>query len=300
VPEIPDLTLYVEALERHVVGRVLEGVRVVGPFFLRTVDPPLAEAAGRRVVDVRRIGKRIVVELDGGLFLVMHLMVSGRFRWRKPGAKVPLKTTNAVLDFGDGELHVTEASSRKRASLHVVRGREALRSFDAGGIEPLEADGDAFSDALRRENHTLKRTLTDPRLFAGIGNAYSDEILHRARLSPFALSQRLGDADVVRLRQATRAILSEWTTRLRQEVGDGFPKKVTAFRHGMAVHGRYGKPCPDCGSPVQRIRYAENEANYCATCQTEGRLLRDRGLSRLLKDDWPRSLEEMDRRLGRA
>jgi formamidopyrimidine-DNA glycosylase len=296
VPELPDVVLYVEALAARVVGQPLDGVRLASPFFLRSVDPPIAEAIGRRVGAVERLGKRIVIALDGDVFLVLHLMIAGRLHWRPRRARITGKVGVAAIDFGAGTLVVTEASSRKRASLHVVRGAEALRAHDRGGIEVLDADVAAFAATLRRESHTLKRALTDPRLFSGIGNAYSDEILHRARLSPVRLTGQLSDEEVARLHAATRETLVDWTERLRRETGAGFPEKVTAFRDGMAVHGRYRQPCPSCGAPVQRIRYAENETNYCARCQTGGTLLADRSLSRLLKSDWPRRLEELEDR----
>lgn len=294
MPELPDITVYIEHLERRIRGATLEGVRFATPFFLRSVDPPVAEAIGRKVSGLARIGKRIAVGLEGDLHLVVHLMIAGRLRFRDRGAAIPGKVGLAALDFSTGTLVVTEASTKKRASLHVVRGSDGLRALDPGGIEPLEADLAAFREALLRESHTLKRSLTDPHLFSGIGNAYSDEILHRARLSPVRLASRLTDAEIARLHEATQATLRLWLDRLREEAGDAFPEKVTAFREGMAVHGRYGKPCPDCGAPVQRIAYAENECNYCATCQTEGKLLADRSLSRLLRDDWPRTLEQLE------
>jgi formamidopyrimidine-DNA glycosylase len=301
VPELPDLTVYLEALERCVGGRRLERIELRGVSLLRSVDPPLREAEGRRVLGFRRVGKRLVLGLEGGLFLVIHLMIAGRLRWRGPGARAGGRDALAAFRFEHGTLLLTEASRRRRATLHLVRGEEALRAHDPGGIEVLDADLAAFRAALARESHTLKRALTDPRIFAGIGNAYSDEILHRARLAPTKLSQRLSDEEAARLFDAARATLAEWTARLRAEVGEGFPEKVTAFRGGMAVHGRFGEPCPACGSPVQRIVHAENESNYCATCQTGGRLLADRALSRLLRADWPRTLEELEERLpGRA
>ena len=296
MPELPDVVVYLEALERRILGRHLTGVRLFSPFVLRTVEPPVATLHGRRVLHLRRLGKRIVLGFEGDLHLVIHLMIAGRLRWGPPAAKGPGRIGLAALDFEDGTLLLTEAGSKRRASLHVVGGG-SLAEFERGGLEPLVADAVEFAARLRLESHTLKRTLTDPRLFSGIGNAYSDEILHRARLSPLKLSGRLADDEVARLYHATRAVLSEWTERLRHETGDGFPEKVTAFREGMAVHGRFRQPCPECGTPVQRIRYAENETNYCPSCQTEGRLLADRGLSRLLKADWPRSLEELDERL---
>ncbi len=297
MPELPDVVVYLEALERRIVGRCLLGVRLSSPFVLRTVDPPLSALAGREVRGLRRMGKRLVWEMEGELFLVIHLMIAGRFRWGSSGAKAPGKIGLAAFDFEGGTLLLTEAGSKRRASLHLMAGRPALAVFERGGLEPLEADAAAFAERLGSENHTLKRALTDPRLFSGIGNAYSDEILHRARLSPLQLTSRLSDEEAGRLYAATRAVLLDWTDRLRKEAGDGFPLKVTAFREGMAAHGRYRQPCPDCGTPIQRIRYAENETNYCPSCQTEGRLLADRGLSRLLKEDWPRSLEELDERL---
>ena len=296
MPELPDILAYLTALEPRVVGRKLESVRLGSPFLLRSVAPPLSAAEGRRVVGLERIGKRIVFALEGDLFLVLHLMVAGRLHWRKTGARVGGRGALAALDFEDGSLVLSEASTKKRASLHLVSGREALAAFDRGGIEPLETGEAAFREALARENHTLKRALTDPRLFSGIGNAYSDEILHRARLSPAKWTQRLSDEEASRLYAATRAVLEEWNARLGGSARAAFPEKVTAFREGMAVHGRYGKPCPDCGAPVQRIVYAENESNYCAVCQTEGRLLADRAMSRLLRGDWPKTLEELEER----
>ena len=294
VPELPDITVYVESLQRRVIGEELVDVRVRSPFLVRSVEPPLSSAKGRRVLDVRRLGKRIVFALEGELFLVLHLMIAGRLKWRDAGKKPVAKIDLAAFDFPRGTLLLTEAGSKRRASLHVVSGEGALADFDRGGLEVLDATSEQFAARLTSESHTVKRALTDPRLFSGIGNAYSDEILHRARLSPVKLTGRLTDDEMRRLFDATRAILTEWTDRLRAETGEGFPEKVTAFREGMAVHGRYGEPCPVCGSPVQRIRYADNETNYCAHCQTEGRLLADRALSRLLKKDWPRSLEEME------
>jgi formamidopyrimidine-DNA glycosylase len=294
VPEYPDIVAYLEALRPRIVGQRLERVRVSSPFLLRSVEPPIRGAEGRVVRGVRRLGKRIVFELEGGLYLVLHLMIAGRLRWRPPGAKPPGRIGLAALDFARGTLLVTEASSMKRASLHVVAGEAALRSHDPGGLEILEADLETFRARLGVESHTLKRALTDPRLFSGIGNAYSDEILHRARLSPVKLTRRLDDEEVERLFVAARATLGEWAARLRRETGNGFPEHVSAFREGMAVHGRYRQPCPDCGAPIQRITYADNETHYCARCQTGGRLLADRSLSRLLKDDWPRTLEELE------
>ena len=296
MPELPDILLYIHALRPRIVGQPITGLRLTSPFLLRSVDPPLSAAVGRPVTGLRRIGKRIVFAMEGELFLVFHLMIAGRFRWKETGAKVPGKVGLFALDFPNGTLILTEAGTQKRASLHVVQGREELARHDPGGIEVLDATLPEFAAALQRENHTLKRSLTDPHLFSGIGNAYSDEILHAARLSPFKLTNSLTDEEVRRLHDATTRTLRDWTERLLADTGDGFPEKVTAFREKMAVHGRYGQPCPVCGSPVQRIVYAANEANYCATCQTGGRLLADRSLSRLLKDDWPRSLEELEKR----
>jgi formamidopyrimidine-DNA glycosylase len=297
MPELPDVVVYLEALERRILGHRLEGLRVASPFVLRSVDPPVGAVAGRRVLGLRRMGKRLVWELEGDLYIVIHLMIAGRLRWAAAGAKVPGKVGLAAFDFEEGVLLLTEAGSKRRASLHLVAGAAGLAAFERGGLEPLDATETEFVSRLRLENHTLKRTLTDPRLFSGIGNAYSDEILHRARLSPVRLTTRLTDEEAARLHRATRAVLLEWTDRLRHETGEGFPEKVTAFRAGMAVHGRFRQPCPECGTPVQRIRYAENETNYCPSCQTEGRLLADRGLSRLLREDWPRSLEALEERL---
>jgi len=296
MPELPDIVVYLEAVEARVLGEVLQALRILNPFVLRTVEPTPQEAAGRRVVDLRRLGKRLVLALEGELFLVIHLMIAGRLRWLEPGARVPRKGCLAALDFEPGTLLLTEAGATRRASLHLVHGEQSLVEHQRGGLEVLEADLDAFRAALTRESHTLKRALTDPRLFSGIGNAYSDEILHRARLSPFQLSTRLEQAEVARLHRAAVDVLSEWVERLRAACGSGFPERVTAFREGMAVHGRYGQPCPVCGSPVQRIVYAANQANYCARCQTGGRLLADRSLSRLLKADWPKTLEELEER----
>jgi formamidopyrimidine-DNA glycosylase len=294
MPEIPDVVVYIERLRPRIEGQILEHIRMASPFLLRTVDPPIFEVEGRRVLGLRRLGKRIVVSLDADLFLVLHLMIAGRLHWKPRGAKVPGKVGLAAFDFVGGTLTLSEAGTKKRASLHVVRGEAALAAHDPGGLEVLEADASSFRIALQRENHTLKRALTDPRLFSGIGNAYSDEILHRARLSPLAMTHRLSEAEMTRLFEATRQTLLEWTVRLRREVGDGFPEKVTAFRKGMAVHGRFGLPCRVCGTAVQRIVYVENETNYCPRCQTNGKLLADRSLSRLLKHDWPRSIEELE------
>lgn len=294
MPELPDVVVYIERLRPRIEGQPLQRVRLASPFLLRSVEPSLDTVTGQPVIGLRRIGKRIVWAFPGDLFLVFHLMIAGRFHWNEPGAKLPGKIGLAAFDFPTGTLTLTEAGSKKRASLHVVRGATALAALDPGGLEVLDADEDRFRTALVRENHTLKRALTDPRIFSGIGNAYSDEILHRAGLSPLALTQRLSQAEIARLFTAVQETLHDWTERLRREVGDGFPEKVTAFRAEMAVHGRFGKPCPDCGAPVQRIVYAENETNYCPRCQTGGKVLADRSLSRLLKDDWPRTLEELE------
>ena len=294
MPELPDVTIYIEALEARILGQTLERVRLASPFLLRTVDPPLASAYGKKVRALRRVGKRIAIGLEDDLWLVVHLMIAGRLHWRERGAKLARKNAPAAFDFTNGTLVLTEAGSQKRASLHVVRGVEGLYALDAGGIEVLGAGVAAFSAALTSANHTLKRALTDPRTFSGIGNAYSDEILHRAQLSPVALTQKLDREQIQRLYDATQAVLIEWVGRLRADAHGEFPEKVTAFRDGMAVHGRYGKPCPVCGAKVQRIRYASNETNYCARCQTGGKLLADRGLSRLLREDWPRTLEELE------
>jgi formamidopyrimidine-DNA glycosylase len=299
VPELPDVELYLHALRSRIVGGRLERVRLATPFLLRSVDPPLDAAVGRTIVGLRRIGKRIVWELESELFLVFHLMIAGRFKWRERGAVVARKVGLAAFDFASGTLLLTEAATQKRASLHVVQGERDLAALDPGGLEPLTSSVEAFGDALRSENHTLKRTLTDPHVFSGIGNAYSDEILHRARLSPFKLTRQLTDADIGVLHAATLDTLTEWTDRLRSQAGDKFPEKVTAFHDEMAVHGRFGKACPRCGTPVQRIVHGEQEVNYCPTCQTEGRLLADRALSKLLKDDWPKTLDEMERRFNK-
>jgi len=299
VPELPDVVTYLEALKRFVVGQRLERIRLTSPFVLRTADPPLGDAFGKVLGAVRRLGKRIVFVLDGDFFVVIHLMIAGRFHWKAAGAKIPGKVGLAAFDFRTGTLMLTEASTKKRASIHIVRGEQGLEAFASSGIEPLVANIAAFREALGRENHTLKRALTDPGLFSGIGNAYSDEILHRARLSPLKLTRTLDEGEVERLFQATRATLMEWIKRLRAETGEGFPEHVTAFREGMAVHGRYGHLCPVCGTPVQRIVYAENEANYCPTCQTGGKLLADRALSRLLGSRRPKTVEELKERRGR-
>lgn len=300
MPELPDIEAYREALTIACVGRPLEGIRLATPFLLRSVEPPLSDFTGLTLTSVSRLGKRLVFEFPGERYLVLHLMIAGRLRWKKKGTKAPGKVGLATFDFPDGTLILTEQGTKRRASLHAVRGKAGLIPFVRGGLEPLDATPDEFIARLRLENHTLKRTLTDPRLFSGIGNAYSDEILHRAQLSPLKLSTRLTDPEARELRDATVALLTEYTTRLVAEARKSFPDKVTAFRPEFAVHGRYQKPCPVCGSPIQRIRYADNETNYCPTCQTDGKLLADRALSRLLKEDWPRSLEELDERLGNA
>ncbi len=292
MPELPDVTVYVECITAKVQGQPIERVRIANPFVVRSVDPPLYEIEGKTVRDVRRIGKRIAIGLDDDLWIVIHLMIAGRFRWLKPGAKIPGRLGLAAFDFAGGSLVLTEAGTQRRASITIVRGEESLDEFNRGGAEPLEIGEKEFADRLRSENHTLKRSFTDPRIFSGIGNAYSDEIFHRARISPIKLTSKLSVEEISRLYDATRAVLIEWTDRLRNEAGE-FPAKVTAFHEEMAVHGRFGKPCPVCGTPVQRIRYASNETNYCARCQTDGRLLADRALSRLLKQDWPRSIDEL-------
>ena len=296
MPELPDIALYLHALEPRIRGTRLERVRIGSPFVLRSTDPPVTEIEGRAVRELRRLGKRIVLGLDGDYFVVLHLMIAGRLRWKAPGAAIPGKIGLVAFDFDSGTLLVTETGSKHRASLHLARGAAALAAHDPGGLDALRATIDEFRGALTRESHTLKRTLTDPRLFDGIGNAYSDEILHAAKLSPLKLTSQLEEDEIARLYRATRDTLTAWIERLRLESGDRFPEKVTAFREGMAVHGRFRKPCPVCGSPVQRIRYAANEVNYCAVCQTGGRLLADRALSRLLKNDWPRSLDEWEAR----
>jgi formamidopyrimidine-DNA glycosylase len=293
MPELPDVLLYLHALASRVVGRRLERVKLFTPFLLRSVEPPLAAAEGKRVVGLRRVGKRIVLALEDDLFLVIHLMIAGRFQWKEDAAKAG-RIGLAAFEFEHGTLLLTEAGTKKRAALHVVRGEAGLRALDPGGLEPLECDFAAFHARWLRENHTVKRVLTDPHVFSGIGNAYSDEILHRARLSPFKWTTKLDAEEARRLFDATRATLREWIERLQQQTGAQFPTKVTAFRPEMAVHGRYGKPCPVCGAPVQRIVHAENESNYCARCQTGGKVLADRALSQLLKEDWPRTLEEWE------
>jgi formamidopyrimidine-DNA glycosylase len=294
MPELPDVELYLHALRQRIVGARLERVRLASPFLLRTVDPPLSAVEGASVRAVRRSGKRIVWQLDNAIFVVIHLMIGGRFRWKPAGAAIPGKVGLAAFDFPAGTLLLTEAGARRRASLHLVAGEDGLRDFDRGGLEVLAAGPDEFARALTRENHTLKRALTDPRLLSGIGNAYSDEILHAAKLSPLQLTSRLSSEEIARLHAAVVRVLTAWRDALIAEAGADFPEKVTAFREGMSAHGRYGKPCPVCGTPIQRIRYASNEANYCPTCQTGGRLLADRSLSRLLKDDWPKSLEALE------
>jgi formamidopyrimidine-DNA glycosylase len=300
VPEYPDIELYLHALAPRVVGQTLVRVRLANPFLVRSIEPSVEECAGRRVIGLQRLGKRIVFHLDADVFIVAHLMIAGRFRWREAGAKVPGKVGLAAFDFPNGTLLLTEAGSQRQASLYVVRGADALATHDPGGADVFAMTLEEFAAQLRRENHTLKRALTDPHLFSGIGNAYSDEILLAARLSPLQLTNRLEAGELARLFDAARDVLRTWKERLIEETGDEFPEKVTAFRTGMAAHGRYGQPCPVCGTAIQRIRYASNEANYCPTCQTGGRLLADRGLSRLLKSDWPRTLEELERRKLRS
>jgi formamidopyrimidine-DNA glycosylase len=294
VPELPDIALYLSQLAPRILHQPLIRLIVRSPFVLRSVDPPVSALEGKQVVSLMRTGKRIVLGFEGALFVVIHLMIAGRFRWYPPGQKAGGKLVLAVFEFPDGALHLTEAGTKRRASIHLVAGPDAWRQFERGGLEVLDADLPSFAARLTSENHTIKRALTDPRLLSGIGNAYSDEILHRARLSPLALTGRLSQGEIARLHQAAQATMKDWIERLTQEAGDEFPKKVTAFREGMAVHGRFGLPCPDCGSPVQRIRYADNETNYCARCQTGGRLLADRAMSRLLKKDWPRSIDEVE------
>jgi formamidopyrimidine-DNA glycosylase len=293
VPELPDITVYIEALEARVKSQRLERTRIAKPFLLRSVDPPISAATGKLVTGIRRMGKRIVLELEDDLFLVIHLMIAGRLRWLPIGSKVPGRIGLAAFDFPTGSLILTEAGSKRRASLWLVRGEPALEQFERGGLEIFDSSLADFSERLTRENHTLKRSLTDPRLFSGIGNAYSDEILHRARLSPVKHTRRLTEEETAQLFAATRQVLTEWTDRLRAQSKGDFPTKVTAFREEMAVHGKFGKPCPVCRTPVQRIRYADNETNYCPRCQTDGKLLADRALSRLLKQDWPRSIDDL-------
>jgi len=294
MPELPDVTVYIEALSERILNQPIQKIRIGSPFVLRSFDPLINSAEGKKVLALHRLGKRIVFVLEDELFLIVHLMIAGRFHWKPKGAKLARRYGQAAFDFPDGTLLLTEAGTKKRASIHLVRGETALNEHDPGGLEVLDATLEQFKEALTRENHTLKRSLTDPHLFSGIGNAYSDEILHRAKLSPIRLTKQMTDTEIERLYDAVRESLTEWVERLRKERGTGFPEKVTAFRPDMAVHGKYRKPCPVCGSPVQRIVHAENETDYCATCQTGGKLLADRSLSRLLKDDWPRSLEEME------
>jgi formamidopyrimidine-DNA glycosylase len=296
MPELPDVTVYLEALEPRILGCALDRALIAGPSLLRTADPPVQAAEGRRVAALRRIGKRIAIGMEGDLWLVLHLMIAGRLHWSEKPKRPDGRRTLAAFQFDSGCLTLTEAGTRKRASLHLVQGEEALSALDPGGIDVLTAPPDLFAEVLQSENHTLKRALTDPRLFSGIGNAYSDEILHRARLSPVALTSRLSGEEIDRLQDAVRDTLEQWIVRLRAEAGGKFPEKVTAFREGMAVHGRYGRPCPRCGQKIQRIRYADNETNYCAQCQTGGKLLADRALSRLLGQDWPKTLEELEER----
>lgn len=296
MPELPDIAIYLEALERRILGAGLTAVRIASPFLLRSVDPPLKAAVGHRVERLCRLGKRIVIGLDGELFLVLHLMIAGRLQWAVAGAALPGKKGLAAFDFEAGSLILTETGSKKRASLHLVRGVDALSAHDPGGVEPLEVGRDGFAAALTAENHTLKRALTDPHLFAGIGNAYSDEILHAACLSPVAMTSKLTADEITRLYDATRSTLLAWIDRGRREIGDGWPANVTAFRPAMAAHGKYGKPCPTCGTPIQRIVHAANETNYCPRCQTGGRLLADRALSTVLKKDWPKTIEELENR----
>ena len=296
MPELPDLTVYLDFLQSHVVGETLQQVRVASPFVLRTADPPLKAVEGKRVLGTRRLGKRLVLELEDELFLTIHLMIAGRFRWREPGAPITAKIGLAAFDFPSGTLLLTEASPKKRAAIHLLRGEEALSEFERTGLEVFETDLDHFRERLLVGNHTVKRALTDPDLFSGIGNAYSDEILHRARISPIKMTRSLDEDEVERLFAATREVMQEWIDRLRREANGGFPEKVTAFRKDMAVHGKYKEPCPVCGTPVQRIVHAENESNYCPTCQTGGKLLADRALSRLLKADWPKTIEELESR----
>ena len=296
MPELPDITVYIEALDRRIIGHVLERVQIAGPFLLRTASPPMDAVQGHKVTGLRRIGKRIAIGFDNDIWLVFHLMIAGRLHWSEKRKTPDGRRTLAALDFDNGTLTLTEAGARKRASLHVIAGEEALQKLDPGGINVMASTRDEFSAALTRENHTLKRSLTDPHFFSGIGNAYSDEILHRAQLSPIALTQKLNPDEITRLYEATRASLAEWMDRLRDDADGKFPEKVTAFRPEMAVHGKYGEPCPRCGAKVQKIQYASNETNYCARCQTGGKLLADRSLSRLLREDWPRTLEELEER----
>ena len=297
MPELPDVVVYIEALEARVLDKTLENIRIASPFVLRSVDPAPSALLGKMVRAIRRLGKQIVFVFDDEHFLVIHLMIAGRLQWRERHASLTGKIGLAAFDFDSGTLILTEAGSKKRASLHIVRGEKTLKTFDRQALEVLESSLEQFESCLRRENHTLKRSLTDPRLFSGIGNAFSDEILHHSQLSPMKQTSKMSEEEVRRLWESTRSVLAEWVVRLRNQTGNEFPSKVTAFRPEMAVHGRFGKPCPRCGAPVQRIVYAENECNYCAPCQTEGRLLADRAISRLLKEDWPRSLEEMEQHI---
>ena len=294
MPELPDISVYLDALRPRILGHEIQDARVLNPFALRTVTPPLSSVVGKRVKTLSRLGKRLVIGIEGDVYIVIHLMIAGRLRWRVGDKKIAGKLAQAVFEFDTGRLYLTEAGSKRRASIHVVEGAGSLEQFDRGGLEILDADLGDFAARLRSENHTIKRSLTDPRLFSGIGNSYSDEILHRAKMSPMTLTSRMTDEQIAELFDATKATLIDWTNRLREDAGNEFPEKVTAFREGMAVHGRYKLPCPVCGSPVQRIRYADNETNYCARCQTGGRLLADRAMSRLLKQDWPRSIDEVE------
>ena len=296
MPELPDLTVYLDFLQANVVGQTLERIRIASPFVLRTADPPVSAFENKRVLGLRRMGKRLILEFEDELFMVIHLMIAGRFRWKERGAPITGKIGLAAFDFSNGTLLLTEASQKKRAALHLVRGESGLADFDRGGLEPLEADFEQFRSRLLAGNHTVKRALTDPDLFSGIGNAYSDEILHRAHMSPVRLTHAMTEGEVANLFACTQTVLREWIQRLRDDAHGGFPEKVTAFRKDMAVHGRYGEPCPVCGTRVQRIVHAENESNYCPTCQTGGKLLADRALSRLLKADWPRTIEELEAR----
>ena len=300
MPELPDVELYLSALRPRLVGRTIERVRVASPFFVRTYDPPITAVEGRRVEGISRMGKRLVFAFDTDLFAVIHLMIAGRFKWREHGAPIAAKVGLAAFDLADATLLITEAGSRKQASLHVVRGRSAVEAMDPGGVEVTSLTAQSFGALLTAENHTLKRVLTDPHVFSGIGNAYSDEILHAAKLSPVRQTKALTSEEISRLFAATLQVLAEWTARLEEQAGSQFPEKVTAFHKERAVHGKFGKPCPRCGAPVQRIVYARNEANYCAVCQTEGRLLADRALSRLLRDDWPKTLEDLERKRARS
>jgi len=300
LPEYPDIIVYLERLEALLTGQLLQHVRIASPFLLRTADPPIQEIVHKKVIGFQRLGKQIVFHFEEQYYLIFHLMIAGRFHWRTTGSAIPARIGLAAFDFPNGTLLLTEAGTKKRASLYLIRGEFQLLTFDAGGLDVLLASLAEFRARLLSENHTLKRALTDPRLFSGIGNAYSDEILHRARLSPLQLTQKMSDHQIEQLYWTTRATLLEWAARLRAEAGDGFPEKVTAFRNDMAVHGRYGQPCPVCGTPVQRIRYAENETNYCPTCQTDGRLLADRSLSRLLRSDWPKNIDELEAHIRKS